>query len=378
MSEENQVETKSAEDMVVEKFDAIVEEKTVGLVSEEKAAEMVASAVAEVKEASAAELTELKGAIEKLEADVSAPAIIKEGDSKMQFEKQFVDEMGEVFAKKFDVITKRVGDNTDVAGGRVTGQGPYWSMIQADPLRLAATTIPAGGSGVVKLPSIAGISWASEAAQPAASRTPGGTSVSKNVIIETWVSENEYSLANLEDVPSMDAAIAGLMADELQEASADDAVAVLKAATVPSGHSLTTGVASGLPTAANVVGRLTDMVTPLSSRYASGGAYYISRAMYATLKQSNNNGLNYDAAAGVERLNGYPVIVVDQLEAVAAGNLVALFGDMGRGLAHCSSQNMTIGRFDQTRPGSMTYFGRARFKFGQWDENALTRMTVGA
>lgn len=381
---ENQVEAKeeqSPEAKVLEKINSIVEEKTApmaDMISKSDAEEMINKATEEAKAASSEEITKLNEKLQDLEAEVSKPAAIaKSGESNMiKFEKMDT-ELGTVTAQKFDIITKRQGANNDVPGGLVDSNTPFYTLEQENPFRTLASIIPASG-GLVKLPSIAGITWASESAQPASPRTAGGSSASKNVTIETWVSENEYSLANLEDVPGMDGAIAGLMSARLGRAEAADAVAVIDGATFPTGQAITTGSANALPTAGNVVGRMTMLLESLASPYSSRGTFVVSRDLYARIQESDNNGLNFDPRTGISTLFGRPLVIADTLEATAAGALVGVFGDFSSGLALCTAADMTIGRFDQTRPGSMTYFGRARFKNAIWDPAAIATFKVGA
>ena len=208
---------KTAEEVVLEKMNGIAEEKTSGLISEEKAQEMISSAIEE-KSAEVAELkaetAELKESLLDIEAKASTPATMTKGDNNMEIEfKEMTLDGSEVKGQSFNIINKRVGGNTDVAGGRVDTNMPFYTLEQANPYRSLATTLPASGS-IVKLPSVAGISWASESAQPDlpnSPRTTGGSVSSKNVTVETWVSENEYSLASLADVPGMDGVITCLL-----------------------------------------------------------------------------------------------------------------------------------------------------------------------
>ena len=382
MSDTNIEKTTAAESVLAD-MNGIVEEKTSGLISEEKAQEMINSAV----EAKSDEIADLKKASEEMkeslldiEAKASTPATMTKGDNNMaiEFKEMTLDNGSVVKGQAFNIVQKRVGGNEDVAGGRVDSNMPFFTLEQANPYRPLASVLPASG-GVIKLPSIAGISWASESAQPAAARTPGGSSASKNVIIETWVSENEYSLANLEDVPGMDGVITGLMSEQLGVAEADDAVAVMKAAT-GLGAAITTGVATGLPAADDVIDVMESMVSGLGSSYSSGGTFAVSRALFGAIQTSADaNALNFDPRTGISTLFGRPIMTIDALEGDGTdGNLVATFGLHSRGLALCTAASMQIGRYDQTRPGSMTYFGRTRFKNAIWDPSAISTLKVGA
>ena len=384
-----------SEEVKTDEVDAVAELKSVIDTAVETKADV--SAIEEVKAAHAAEIeavkSEAKEALEAAKSEVleaveqkfdALPAIVKTENKSMDVIKfEDVDFNGSIVkAQKFDVVTKNYLDNTDVNGGRVSGQQPYFILEQNNVLgRQLGTVIPASGVGVVKLPDVHEISWASEAAQPAAARSPGGDLASKNVTIETWVTENQYSMSSLQDVPGMDAAITGLMSARLGLAEQADAVAVIKAATLATGHNVTTGVNTGtdrLPTAANVIGRMANIREAMGSGYGNR-TWIVSRELMGRLQESNNTTLNFDPRMGVQTLFGDPVIVIDDLEASGTtGNLVGAYGDFSRGLAMCSNSEMMIGRYDQTRPGSMTYFGHARFKHAVWDTSALVTFKVGA
>ena len=116
----------------------------------------------------------------------------------------------------------------------------------------------------------------------------------------------------------------------------------------------------------------------LNDPYHARASWVVSRQLYSLIQESNNNGLNFDPRTGLTTLFGYGLRVSDALEAPSAGNLVGTFGDYGMGVALGTAADMTIGRYDQTRPGAMTYFGHARFKHSVWDESAIIRFTVGA
>ncbi len=307
------------------------------------------------------------------------PAIIKEAPMGL-IKFGDIDHFGQtVQGQKFNVITKAVGDNTDIAGGRVDTNSPYYLLEQANFARQYGTLMPASG-GVIKLPDLSGVSWASEATQPEnPSRTPGGTLASKNVITDTYISENSLNLASLNDVPNMDGVMVNLMATQLGKSEAAEAVSTVKAETDANlAATIKTGVAAGLPTNANVFGKMVDMISGLSTVYTSGARFLVSRALYGVISQSNNTGINFDPTRNVVTLAGFPVHQVEELEASnVANNLVALFGDFSRGLVLATSAEMSVGRYEQTRPGAMTYFGHTRFKHAVWNAKSLVQMTVG-
>ncbi len=377
---------KSSEDKIIDLVKSVAEEK----VSKEELKSAVEGleipsidglAKSEELEAAKSEVAELKGQLEDLNVKFdSAPTIISNRESKTMKFADIEHNGAIVKGVEYNVIEKAISDNTDIAGGRVEATMPYYKLEQANPIGRQLGTILMASGGVVKLPDVSGISFASEAAHPGNTpRNAGGTLASKNVTIETWVSENSASLASLQDVPGLDTAIAGLMVGQLGKSESADAVAVLKAENFANDREITTGVATGFPTNANIVGKMSDLVTGVEASYRSTAAFVVSRGLFAVIQQSNNTGLNFDPRTGLTTMFGYPIMIVDALEdASVDGNLNAVFGDFGAGMALCSAMNMTIGRYDQTRPGAMTYFGQARFKHAVWDVNALSTLKTGA
>ncbi len=337
-------------------------------------------AIEEVKEEAKAALEEAKAEnLEALESklnNLAAPAIKKGSDGMIKFE----DIQTENGICKGQVFTKSVTDNTDIAGGRVNTRDPWFKREQMNVLRNYSTVLPSSGAGVYKLPNLSGISWASEASAPVNTpRTPGGTLADTSITVLTWVSENQANNVSLQDVPGMDGAMVGLMAAQLGTTEAADAVAVIKAFDFDNARETTTGVATGFPTTANVFGKTIDMITGVEASYRTNARFFMSRGYFSAVTQSNNTGINFNPVTGLNTIAGYDVILVDALEdASVDGNLTAVFGDMAMGLALVSSESMNISRYEQTRPGSMTYFGEARFKHGIWDTNALSTMKIGA
>ena len=322
-------------------------------------------------------IKDLSDKLEGLEATIKSAHATQETNTMngINFEKGAVEGLGNDIAhQKFSTI-KSVDTNQDVPGGRVDTNSPYYTLAQANILRNDMTVMPASG-GVVKLPTVGGISWASEENQPTSARNAGGTLASKNVTIETWVSENAYSIASLEDVPAMDSVITNLMAQQLGSTEIADTIAVIKGSSELTG--ITTGDAAALPAANEIVAKTQELIDQTSSAYRVGAKLYVSQEYYGKLSVADNNGLVYDVVSAVNRFHGFEIVIVDALEAAEAGALVAFFGNLSKGMVLATASTMSIGRFDQTRPGAMTYFGRSRFKSAIWDESAIKTLKVGA
>ena len=270
-------------------------------------------------------------------------------------------------------------DNTDVAGGRVSAQSPFYHQYMGNIMgRQLATIFSSGGQGVVKLPEVSNINFAPEPMQLDTGRTRGGTLASKQVVLETFVSENAFSLSSLDYVPSLDASIVSLMQRRALFREGQDAVAVIKADSTI--ESVATGEAAALGTAAETLEQLRSMITSLDSAYLAGAVFCISRAVWGLISGvTTANSIVFDQARGVNTFLGYPLIIIDQLEvSTTGGNLVGVFGQFSSGFALMTGSELTIGRYEQTTPGSMTYFGMFQAKHSVWDDEALVKLVVGA
>ena len=253
-------------------------------------------------------------------------------------------------------VTKAYNDNTDVTGGRVEAIDVIHALEQGNFARMYGgvwnTT-----SGSIKLPTLSGITFASEATVNT-SRTQGGTLGSVTAVVENLVGSVQVSKPSMEDINGLDMNISMLMMQEAAKKEAQDAVTILAAGSFTA---VNTGAATALPAANAIIGKMADMKAALSSAYLFNAAFYVSREVYALLAKSNNTTLNYNPARGVMTLFGFDVVTVDYFDdGNAAGENSAYFGDMSRGLAFVSRKTLEIGRYMETSPGFVTYFGDLR------------------
>ena len=156
-----------------------------------------------------------------------------------------------------------------------------------------------------------------------------------------------------------------LIAQKLATAENVEAAAVLKAGVV---KTVKTGAATALPAQADIVAKMIKLIEECGTAYLSGAKFYVSRAVYSLISSSNNNTMNFDPATKVMTLAGYPIVIVDALDAGnGAAHVSAYFGNMNAALAFVSRKTMDVTRMDQYAPGNMTYFGDSRFAFSAYD-----------
>lgn len=366
---------------------------------------MVKSADLEaVKTAHAEALEEAKAEIrEEMEAKMAAstPTIIK-GAASMEF-KDFNHPNGSVVKRLDLALTKQVADNNAGTGvtdpRRIDSGTTYHTLEQFNPFRAQATVMNVSG-GSIRLPNVTGVEFTSDSTVESQATLEGRDTsavVAKNVIIENWVSQMQFSKPSLEDIDGIRSTIASLIVQKYSVAQAKDAALVLKTQTRASTEGTGKVVwdiepvtGDQLPiTAVNVVGLLASILAACDVAYRTNGVFMVSSNIFAKLTESNlgaGGGLIFDPTTGVSRIFGYPVMINGYLDdgilpngtavAPGAGEIPAYFGDFSRGLALCERRGLSIDEYDQTAPGYNTYYCDGRFKNAGWDPAALVGLEV--
>jgi HK97 family phage major capsid protein len=330
-------------------------------------ADKAAAAVQAELESAKAVSAELTIKHEELEAKFAAMPTTIQKDAPMttHFEKTMTNGQGqEMFGKSFNTFTKAVAEGSAVTGSRTDAQSPYFILEQQSVFRGEAMVINTT-AGVIQLPSISGVAWAKENTVLASGRTNGGSIASAQVVVNNWTTQNMIALPALEDIQDFDGMMVKLIAQKLATAENIEAAAVLKAGVA---QTVSTGLAAALPTSANIIAKMIAMIEACGTAYLSGSKFYVSRAVYSLISSSNNNTMNYDVATKAMTLAGYPIVIVDALDAGnTAADVSAYFGNMNSALAFVSRKTMDVTRMDQHAPGNMTYFGDSRFAFSKYD-----------
>lgn len=270
---------------------------------------------------------------------------------------------------------KAVTSNTDIAGSGVGVLRPYFPLLEMNPIRGLAMIYNAVGS-TFKIPKVGGGLFVDEAVQPADARNAGGSIGSTNATLKEWACEDAFSTASLEEVMALDATIIANMQQGASFAEAKQGFQALKAGNFAS---IKTGVAAKLPTSENIIAKLADLVAALDTAYLPMAKFLVSRGALAVIQSSNNNGLNFNATTGITTIFGYPVCISGYGDTGNTANDESVyFGDFMKGLVLASGTSINIGRFEQTRPGSITYFARFKSVTVAHDLKALVAMKSSA
>lgn len=339
------------------------------------AIEKVAKDLADFTKANEATLKDnkdLTAKVEKLEGVIKALPDNGEAEVAKSEVLAIVEAGGMIQKASVEVLfTKAYTANENVAGGSTGVLPVYGTQSAANPFRSLGTVFPTMGTSFL-LPVASGIAFAREGSQPADGRNAGGSLASTEVQLRTWTSENAYSLSSLQDVPGLDGVVVSLIMQEAAKTEAQDAVAALKAGAFTS---INTGVAANLPADNKIVAKLADLVTSLDEAYLANARFVLSRAVYGKLHKADNNGLAFDPANGITTLFGFPITISGYVEAgTSANHKSAYFGDFAKGLVIASSEGVSVSRFDQTKPGSLTYYSQFRGKATAWDTSALVAL----
>lgn len=282
--------------------------------------------------------------------------------------------------KNFAIDTQGI-TTVGADGRRHMPLAPFTEMFQQNLFRSFCTVMNVSGNSSVALPEVENTNWAVEGTL-STSRTSSQDISSKNLFTQTWVKEDYVTTTSLEDTPMLDDMVVTNMMRRKYATEGADSIAKLKAAAAAASsdiETIHTGVEDALPAVGDVYGKLLDLIGAITEAYSSNGVLMVSKALYVLLSKSTQTGggLDFDPVMRIRTLDGYPLFVNDYLETPVATNmndasqLVAVFGDFSLGWVILDAVGASISRYEQTRPGAITYFGRAKWVQGEWDGRAL-------
>lgn len=332
-----------------------------------------------------ADLTEK---FEKMEANISAILPTADAVKSDTLVIKFGDDPKRDFTKSFDImdggdlVTKAVDSNINTPGSPSNSLTPFYKLQAGNPLRTYGSVFPVGSGQSINIPQVSGINWVEESVV-----TPGRTDASaltnKLVSVANFVVAPAIARAALDGLPGLDQAMVGFIAARAPIVEVKDTLAVIKAATAANGEISnivsTSNGAAALPAEDKIIGKMSDMIAITDSGYAANGTFLVSRRLMSAIQSSNNNGLNFNPANGVATLFGYPIVIVDNMEAGnAAGNMSAIFGDIRMGVVTVTKQSMDILRSVENQLGKIVYHSTMSSKGAVWDGSALTALITKA
>lgn len=350
---------------------------------EEKFSEVAVKAdVDEAIEAKAdkAEIGELKGAFEALEAKfdaMPAPTLLKA----TQEEVKSMNTVSEGFAKSFEatgknhleVELKAITEGRDVTGGKVETFGLIGSMFNGNPIRSAASVMNTT-SKAIDLPVRAGNHGAANAGAVKNVDDNGNASVGvTQLIVQTYNARSDVTIEAVNDIPGFDQFWAQDMLAEVASIEAAEHVTELETMDVGK-----TAASATVITWDEIV----DLYYSIEPAARVGGAFMFSSEIMAQLRTLSNSGtgseLLFDPQLGGFRLFGAPVFENGYMAAPGANAVTGAFGDWKKGLVIAQRAQASIGRYDQTVPGKYVYYAEMRSGISNWDNTALKTLKMAA
>lgn len=265
-----------------------------------------------------------------------------------------------------------------VSGVEGSAEASYlWVEAQAgNPYLGYCRVIEAGDkASKVQLPQLESVPALSSAAKDPASDGATGEvpalADQPSIDIQHYDNTMRASPTAAEDFAGFSEAYTVMVAEQLHAQAGANLTAAIKA------HSgiaeSKTGVASGLPTAAQINKTLADWLAQIPAQYWRYLALFVSPQVWALLSQDQRGELTYGS------WNGIDIQVAAHLDAgTAAGDMVAVAGDFWHGLVIAMRREFRAEHRNDYAGGGDIWYGSARFGVAVLNQNALARLVVGA
>ena len=326
-----------------------------------------------------AEITELKGALETLEAKfdaIPAPTIInsiKEDNSMNSVHEGFAKSLELTGKNHIDVELKAITEGRDVTGGKVETFGLVGSMFNGNPIRGLASVMNTT-SKAIDLPVRAGSHGAANAGATKNVADNGNASVGvTQLIVQTYNARSDVTIEAVNDIPGFDQFWAQDMLAEV--ASVEAAAHVTELATMTAG---VTAASASVITFAEIA----DLYYSIEPAARVGGAFMFGSEIMNQLRTLSNSGtgseLLFDPELGGFRLFGAPVYENGYIAAPSVNAITGAFGDWKKGLVIAQRASASLGRYDQTVPGKYVYYAEMRSGVSNWDNTALKTLKMAA
>lgn len=324
------------------------------------------------------EVAELKSSLEKLEAKLDAipsPVVIsRKAEQNMNVHSAFTKSLELKGKAEAEIFLKNITATTNIVGAPEDTYGLTGSMFASNPFRQLASTIETTSKALI-LPIRTGSHGAASANNTVRALTSTGSSAAVSeitVMVSTIEALTDVTVEAADDIIGFDNFWAQDMLDEVAAIEAARHVAVVEGIA---------GVTSGANTSIDL-DDLAELHFSVAPQYRSNGAFVVSTdamRVIRTLNTASTGGdLVFDAQLGAFRLFGAPIYENAYMADVAAGNVVAAYGDFKKGLVIANRASATVGRYEQTKPGYYTYHASLRSGAAQWHAPAVKTLTVRA
>ena len=287
-------------------------------------------------------------------------------------------------------LTKAITTYDSTPGARQGAMTPWQQMHERNPFRQFVSYLPMAGAGSFSLPVLTQADFA-DTANTSASIADALALTSATHNLATQTLKTAVTKIAGSEVPGIRDAVLSMIGMRAAAAHGKKCEGVIESSVESSSSgsfsSINTGTASsatdlGLPTAANIIGKLADLIAVLDTPYRDGIVIFCTRAFYAQLKKATTGTAGawaYDPAMRAERYDGIPIIATSHIANAtsATSQMVAFAGDLAAGITLAEGVPLRVEEYDETLPGSTTYFAQMHYLYVVTDRNAVVGMKTG-
>ncbi len=266
-----------------------------------------------------------------------------------------------------EIVRKDYLSQESIAGAPMGTSGAWYERFEMNPFMITPVEKPVGVSFTV--PSFT-IDSVSNVALLNPSPSYGGALSEVNVSLKNFEARTRFSQNSISDIPTLRSRILQAYQGAFVEAIADEIYSTLKtsikATTSGSVAQVVSGVADNVPSGSTLIDKLSAMIEAVPTKYKMGPStphFVVSSGVMSKLS-------TYLATAGSWIVSpshfdgsrlillGYPCVINDVVDSIAAGNVPIVFGNFELSLELGLRKSLTVEESNATLQGSISYYAQ--------------------
>jgi len=278
---------------------------------------------------------------------------------------------------------KAITQMDSVPGHGEVGLTPWFKLGKGNPLaELVDISEDLEGAGAFKVVQVSGADF-EQRDDTSDALTEQGTLTSETVPLNEFNLKIVGTKSAVEDVVGLPQSVFNYTMDRWNSLVGEKIVANMVAntgSTVNSGVSATASV-NGSPTKANVIGKLTELVTSIPTEYLKGSTMVLNPDIFATLLDAltttSVGGFRYDPASDTLYFpGGYRIIPTSHIAtAKKQTDALALFGNFQFSTVLGLRRTLVLDMVNSTEdPARINWLCRTRFAVAKKDTTAIAKL----
>ena len=339
------------------------------------------------------ELSRLRSTVEKMSADRTDPKRqdkLPNPETLKQF-KELIDKGGGNIGTlaMFEYAKRDYTGNVAVPGSQTLGMEPIYQLpsnqIVNDVTTVLTSVDSQSGTRYATqkdVPTLATVTPAVEATVNESRTIQGGIS-DESISLARYFAEVGYSDVSFDTVPYLSNVAISQLVDSFKTAFEGliTTTLIAKVKAIDAAKKVKTGVGTGLPTAANVMGVMGDLMGVLDTPYEEAGVFYVSTALWLLLHKATagNAEFAYDPTRRINLLYGHPLKRLSGLDdGKTANDVSAVFMAPMRAVILALSDNVNTRTYIKTAGMTNIFSGVSAGCLAGWDSHAITGLYSAA